>query len=584
MVVYLKEEIFKYWQKLEKNLTRSQQTNLCFDQILKDTDTDAKLLSEQDELDLKSKIDNVLRNFQRHHQKLSKKPKALLEKIQSLEPKYLEFSFANPLPDPVSPLAEPLATPTSSTGKRGRPSTDYGESSTTSKYRKTDSPVSKYSAGQLGFALQRKLKGEGKLKAAKVLSMSMSSPTKADKLDDAYKKVYSSTNPTSLTAEEALALMIRTRSSVSSYKEHIHEANIHNHKHFYPPYDDVLVAKKMCYPSDDYINISDNDVNVDFTALMHHTFTRICSILKSGEDSLFKKLNLNEIKYFEPEVKIGSDGTTGLSEYKFVKERELKDESCVFLTSTVPLKLYAVSDKGQKTLVWKNPKPSSSRFCRPLRMQFRKETQEITKAEKTRLEECFKNVPDLTIDVEEDTQILIKFKEKNFHYTMLDGKVINVLTGSSDSSCRFCQAKPKKLNEIDYLLSLEVSEDCKKYGICPMHARIRFVDLVLNVSYRDEEPNRVKFVTLPDPEKKNKRKYEIQRQFRTQMGLKVDYPAKGGSGNTTDGNTSRKIFANTQKSSEITGFDKEILNRFSVILDTINSGYQVDSQKFKEFY
>ena len=166
---------------------------------------------------------------------------------------------------------------------------------------------------------------------------------------------------------------------------------------------------------------------------------------------------------------------------------------------------------------------------------------------------------------------------------MLDGKVINVLTGSSDSSCRFCQAKPKKLNEIDYLLSLEVSEDCKKYGICPMHARIRFVDLVLNVSYRDEEPNRVKFVTLPDPEKKNKRKYEIQRQFRTQMGLKVDYPAKGGSGNTTDGNTSRKIFANTQKSSEITGFDKEILNRFSVILDTINSGYQVDSQKFKDY-
>ena len=39
----------------------------------------------------------------------------------------------------------------------------------------------------------------------------------------------------------------------------------------------------------------------------------------------------------------------------------------------------------------------------------------------------------------------------------------------------------------------------------------------------------------------------------------------------------------SQKLAKITGFDATLLNRFSVILDTINSGYMIDEDKFRQY-
>ena len=63
----------------------------------------------------------------------------------------------------------------------------------------------------------------------------------------------------------------------------------------------------------------------------------------------------------------------------------------------------------------------------------------------------------------------------------------------------------------------------------------------------------------------------------------MDFPTASGSGNTTDGNTSRKIFARYEETAEITGFDATILYRLGVVLDVINSGYEIDSTKFREY-
>ncbi|KAJ4436915.1 hypothetical protein ANN_17047 [Periplaneta americana] len=71
------------------------------------------------------------------------------------------------------------------------------------------------------------------------------------------------------------------------------------------------------------------------------------------------------------------------------------------------------------------------------------------------------------------------------------------------------------------------------------------------------------------------RKEEIINKFRTEMGLLVDV-VKPGSGTTNDGNTSRRFFENSKKSSEITGVDEALIHRFSVILDVMSSGYSLN--------
>ena len=128
-----------------------------------------------------------------------------------------------------------------------------------------------------------------------------------------------SEKPTPLTPEEAIALMVRAKDSVGGYKEHQAEAKLHNHFDLYPPYDHILKAKQKCFPSDEFIKVSEDSVIVDFTSLIHHTFSQTCSVLHLAEQCVFDHLDMPQIRYFTTESKVGSDGTSGLSDYKFNK-------------------------------------------------------------------------------------------------------------------------------------------------------------------------------------------------------------------------------------------------------------------------
>ncbi|KAJ4436853.1 hypothetical protein ANN_16985 [Periplaneta americana] len=77
------------------------------------------------------------------------------------------------------------------------------------------------------------------------------------------------------------------------------------------------------------------------------------------------------------------------------------------------------------------------------------------------------------------------------------------------------------------------------------------------------------------------RKEEIINKFRTEMDLLVD--VKPASGTTNDGNTSRRFFENSKKSSEITGVDEALIHRFSVILGVMSSGYSLNIGAFKKY-
>lgn len=51
-------------------------------------------------------------------------------------------------------------------------------------------------------------------------------------------------------------------------------------------------------------------------------------------------------------------------------------------------------------------------------------------------------------------------------------------------------------------------------------------------------------------------------------------------GSTNDGNTVRAFFRNAEKSAEITGVNLELINRFRVILESLNCGFQINLEKF----
>ena len=74
---------------------------------------------------------------------------------------------------------------------------------------------------------------------------------------------------------------------------------------------------------------------------------------------------------------------------------------------------------------WINPKPSSTRFIRPFRILFQKETDELYKDEENDIDHQIQNLQNYDIA---GCTIIPKC-----HVTMIDGKVMNILL--ADAIC-----------------------------------------------------------------------------------------------------------------------------------------------------
>jgi len=48
-------------------------------------------------------------------------------------------------------------------------------------------------------------------------------------------------------------------------------------------------------------------------------------------------------------------------------------DSDICTTSVNPLQLYSIKTSGDKDILWQNTSPSSVRYCRPIRIQFKEE-------------------------------------------------------------------------------------------------------------------------------------------------------------------------------------------------------------------
>lgn len=101
---------------------------------------------------------------------------------------------------------------------------------------------------------------------------------------------------------------------------------------------------------------------------------------------------------------------------------------------------------------------------------------------------------------------------------MVDGKVCNALSESSSAKYNICGANPKEMNNLVKCLNKVVNKKYFEFGLSPLHAKIRFFEYFLHLSYKSV----IKTWQVRGPEQKLKvleRKQKIQKEFREKNGF-----------------------------------------------------------------
>lgn len=219
--------------------------------------------------------------------------------------------------------------------------------------------------------------------------------------------------------------MIDRKLSVETYKDMQQDLKSRGYP-VYPPYSKVLLARKACYPAKE-INVSDIEASVSLKGLLTHTLERI---VQSHEESFTEYCDRKSIMDMSCKLEgsWGFYGSTGQSFYKQKFDQSAQDysfnENSLFAITFVPLRI--VSDKF--CLAWLNPTPQSYRFCRPLHIQYQKETSNLILSEKAWVEEQIKELLPITVHTTKGHKITFHFE---LTLSALDGKVFNIITGTS---------------------------------------------------------------------------------------------------------------------------------------------------------
>ena len=212
--------------------------------------------------------------------------------------------------------------------------------------------------------------------------------------------------------------------------------------------------------------------------------------------------------------------------------------------------------------------------------QFIKETVEVSQMEYAQMEWEISKLSStvLSLPTEENNgkKLNIEVRHKLF-CTMVDGKVLNaIFSQNSQASCYICLAKPSDMNDNS---KRSINIHALKFGISSLHAWLRCFECVLHISYR-LDIKRWRISQKEDKEIVLRKKKEVQSLFRSKMGLLVDHPRQGGSGNSNDGNTARRAFQNPKVFAEITKVDIVLISHLGTILGALNSPYNINIENF----
>lgn len=499
---------------------------------------------------------HILPIFNKRWALASRKKETFLQKYCT----WLDSRYSLNLPD-----SEQYSTPSTS-GQRGRACVAYGDSSESTKKRKNTLLLQDYGFEHIKNAYLQGLRALREYTEAHLVEELRTADTQ--KKLDISSKWNDSDQMKILSDTEALSAFIDLDLTKAQY---MYLKNLTNERKccIFPPYYKIQEIKRSCYPPSSTIEITNTYAKViNIQDLLDHTAARILKI-----DSVFQKQHRTLILY----SKWGCDGSSGQSQYKQIlaEESETISDANLFITSLVPIRLV---DVQSGSVVWQNPVPSSVRFCRPISIEFCKETPEKTKAV---VDDIKKQIRAAQASLINKDGVVVNVKHELF-LTMIDGKVAQVLTDTpSGSTCTICGATPRLMNDLSKVTARPENENAYQYGLSTLHAWIRCMEMILHISYN------LSFKTWSASTEENKRlkkekKEVVQKRFREELGLIVDKPRQV-SGNTNDGNTARRFFYNSTCSSEITGVDEALIKRLYIILQVLSSGMMIDPEKFGEY-
>lgn len=434
----------------------------------------------------------------------------------------------------------------------GRPVKDFEDCAERTKRKRTEDIRKSLAPAELAFAAQMQYRAIGEVNKAKLIKDIASSATS--------KPVAES--HASYTPDKALSLVIESNLTKHQYNL-LRKSAMELNCHIYPNYESITEAKKKCYPEG--IICTETKAEVSLQNLLNHTAERLLLFL----NDVLLHLSPNQRQDLCLISKYGCDGSGGHSQYKQkFQEKDCSDEY-MMITSVVPIRVVTAN-----ALVWQNPRPSSPRYCRPLRLQMSRETSELSKEEAGNIKNEIENLLPT-----KHAEWCIKHELKA---TMLDGKMINALTDTSSAMrCYLCGTTSKDFNKLSICIKKEVKAENLQYGISSLHAWIRCAECILHLAYKLKL---AKWQARGSTEKEivAAEKQRIQKEFLEKLGLHVDKPRQGG-GTSTDGNTARVIFQHAEEVSQITGVQFNIINRLHTILKLLSSGYKIKTQEFNFF-
>lgn len=382
------------------------------------------------------------------------------------------------------------------------------------------------------------------------------------------------------TPEEALALFIDLNLTVEKYKA-FREGNKN-----LPPYHLVEKQKKACYPEEE-LNVTQRLASVSLASLLKHTTSRIIKLQEEPDNLLStyaqtKNLASLDLNFY---YSWGFDGSSGHSAYKQGwDDDEVASDQSLFATTIIPLRL--VDPTNPNRPLWQNPTPQSVRYCRPLRLQFIKETIQTILDERKWVQDQINSLEVETFKVEcpdGDIDIKVTFI---LNLTLIDGKVLGAITNTrSLMNCCLCQAKEKDFHDLSRVW--KANTDALEHGLSPLHAWIRTLEFLLHLGYKNVDGVRRKVVRKKSPagEKVKQRTEWIKQRIKDELKVTVDAPKPGGAGSTNDGNTARMLLSdkNRKKFADILGLKEWLLDDLHVLLSVLSCGLEIDSEKFGDF-
>lgn len=490
------------------------------------------------------KMANKWKKYNRHISKFSSKEKAWLEQKINLN-EFLETR--------------------SNFKKVGRPTKSFDQCSDKVKLKKAKELSGLVGHEAIYLAAQLQMNAAGKRNSANIVKeLAFASPQRGSIL----KKARLSNECSSmLTPENAVALIIDTNLSTHQYRK-MREYSISNNIKMYPCYSNVYSAKLACYPKD--IRITETVAEIKLQSLIDHTVTRLWQAEQEFMNFNTNMVDLNII------FKWGCDGSRQKQYKQSFSEQNVCDNN-LFAISLVPIQIYNISATKEKQILWQNPATSSTKYCRPIKLIYSKESTEIIRQEVESVKLAISKLIPTKIEINNS---FIKIKS-NLILCMVDGKVCCALSNyKSTQTCYLCGATPKMMNDPVSFKNNFTDDSMLSLGLSVLHAHIRLMECLLHIAYRIDIKSWQ--VNAQNKEKANARKSYIQDRFKKETGLLIDFPSPNG-GNTNDGNTARRFFKDAEKSADITGIDINVIIRFRTILQAISCGLQINLTSFQNY-